>query len=1066
MFPGRMTTPRDMRFPLKTIGVWVILLLLVPAGGLSAGSYRWRNVEIGGGGFVTGTVFHPKEPGLVYARTDVGGIYRLDTKTNRWIALNDGIGGLDNEFQHLGVMTIGLDPNDTDRVYIATGQYAGPESWKLPSRVYRSIDRGATWLPFVTPGFKMGGNDEGRGTGERMAVDPVAGNNILVGTSNAGIWRSTDHGETWARLGSFPADLTNLTFLSYASTSHTNPGPNRRVYAGVKTLDGRSFWYSDNNGDTWAEVANHPGKTAGKEMMPLQAAFDAAGVLYTTWGNAPGPNRHANHHGVWKVSANAESWTSIPPPHGQGFFAGIAADPRVAGHVVVTTLLRWWPRDEVYRSTDGGSTWTPVLTTATKSLGNSPWATPKPHWMTDIDIDPFDSNRAIFNTGFGLFQTTNLSGDGTARVWTFFNDGLEETVPHGLLSPTTGPPLVSVIADYTGFRHDHLDRSPKGGIHLPAGGSTSILSGAYLAPGKMIRQNRGSTYFSEDAAATWSAFPTTPQPTIHGHGRVIFSTDGRRLLWCPPNSPAFLSIDHGLTWAPVATAASPVHPSGRPAFTVLAGSAGTPGDENGNGGNTRCDSPGAVALDPTGILHLADTGNHTIRRIDGNGTTTTIAGGSRAPGSNDGKSTAARFNRPEGITVSSDKTVFVADTGNHTIRKISAAGVVTTLAGSAGLAGSTDAVASGARFHSPCGIAIDVEGNVLVCDTGNHTIRRVSPAGEVSTIAGRSGQSGTADGRGQDARFHSPRGIAIDAQGNLFVADTGNHTIRRISSTGDVITFAGYAGAAGSTDGNGSGARFHSPHGIAIDSGGIMHVADAGNHGIRKIHPDRHVITVGGVGDSPGSQAGRLDGRFSSPTGIAVPPNGINLYIADTGNHRILRGYHQNTLIPLADKVDGNRFYLWDGMAKSLLTSTDGGESFSVMASKLNPAFSGFHTVPGHHGHLWALAGNSGLFRSSDFGASFRKIAPVAAAHRLGFGRAKPGNTYPAVFLWGKIGTVVGIFRSDDAGATWIRINDDRHQFGFLNDITGDPRVYGRVYLGTSGRGVIVGDIEDGLPPL
>ena len=111
----------------------------------SAQSYTWRNAEIGGGGFVTGTVFHPTEPGLVYARTDVGGIYRLDTATNRWIPLNDDIGGLNNEFQHLGVLTIGLDPSDANRVYIATGQYGGTESWKLPSRIYRSTNRGATW---------------------------------------------------------------------------------------------------------------------------------------------------------------------------------------------------------------------------------------------------------------------------------------------------------------------------------------------------------------------------------------------------------------------------------------------------------------------------------------------------------------------------------------------------------------------------------------------------------------------------------------------------------------------------------------------------------------------------------------------------------------------------------------------------------------------------------------------------------------------------------------------------------------------------------------------------------
>jgi xyloglucan-specific exo-beta-1,4-glucanase len=487
----------------------------------SAQSHQWRTVEIGGCGFVTGTVFHHGESGLVYARTDVGGAYRMDSTTNnRWVALNDDIGGLNNEFQHLGVQTIGLDPNDPNRVYIATGQYAGTESWKLNSRIYRSTNRGATWS-YVTPGFKMAGNGEGRGTGERMAVDPLNGANILVGSNNLGIWRSTDYGVTWARLANFPSTLTNLNFLLFAPASAPGPGPNRRVYAAANTLTGQSFWFSDDNGNNWSEVPNHPGKTVGQEMMPLQGSFDAAGVFYSTWGNATGPSNYATDYGVWKMSADGSTWTSILPPTGQGFFGGISADPNQAGHVVVSTLLRWWPGDEVYRSTDGGATWTAALRTATKSLGNSPWANPGPHWITDIDIDPFNSNRAIFNTGFGLFQTTNLSSSGAARNWTFFNDGLEEAVPLGLHSPTAGPPLISVIGDYTGFRHDDLNRSPLRGALSPGSGSTSVITGADLAPAKVIRQNSGTTLYSQDAAATWASFPSTPAPIINGHNRVV-----------------------------------------------------------------------------------------------------------------------------------------------------------------------------------------------------------------------------------------------------------------------------------------------------------------------------------------------------------------------------------------------------------------------------------------------------------------------------------------------------------------------------------------------------------------
>jgi sugar lactone lactonase YvrE len=1025
----------------------------------SAQSYNWRTVEIGGTGFVTGTVFHPTEPGLAYARTDVGGTYRLDAATNRWIALNDDIGGLNNEFQHLGVQTIGLDPNDANRVYIATGQYAGTESWKLNSRIYRSTNRGATWT-YVTPGFKMAGNGEGRGTGERMAVDPVNGANLLVGSNNLGIWRSTDYGTTWARLPNFPSTLTNLNFLLYAPANASGPGPNRRVYAAANTFTGQSFWYSDNNGDSWAEVPNHPGKTPGAEMMPLQGSFDAAGVFYSTWGDQTGPTNYATNYGVWKMSAVGNTWTSILPPTGQGFFAGISADPRVAGHVVVSTLLRWWPGDEVYRSTDGGSTWTAALRTGTKSLGNSPWATPSPHWMTDIDIDPFNSNRAMFNTGFGLFQTTNLAATGTARTWTFFNDGLEESVPLGLHSPTAGPPLVSVIGDYTGFRHDDLNRSPlRGGLN-PGSGSTNVITGADLAPAKMIRQNSGTTLYSQDGAATWAAFPTTPAPIINGHNRVILSTDGQRLLWCPPNAPAYLSTNNGATWTVATGSQSLISAGGTPRFGVLAGSAGVPGTTNANGGDARFDSPAAIALDSAGVRYIADTANHTIRRIVANGGVNTMAGGAGVSGSTDAATTTARFNSPAGIAVDAAKNVYVSDTGNHTVRKITSAGVVTTLAGSPGLTGSGDATGGSARFNTPAGLAVDASGNVFVCDAGNHTIRKITSAGVVTTVAGLAGTSGTTNATGTAARFNSPTGITLDSAGNLYVADSGNHAIRKITPAGEVTTFAGLAGTSGSTDATTASARFNTPRGVTIDATGTFHVADSGNHTIRKITAAGVVTTAAGLAGTSGSTTGNGGtARFSNPTGIASSPDGYNLYVADTANHTIRRGYHGNTLTPLADRVDGLRFYLWDGTAKRLLTSTDGGVSFSQVATGMNTAFALFRTVPGQNGHIWVRAGSSGIYRSTNFGGTFAKLSSVAEVYQFDFGKAKPGNTHPAVFIWGKVGTTVGFFRSDDTGATWTRINDNLHNFGYQNDIAGDPRVYGRVYLATSGRGVVVGEI-------
>jgi sugar lactone lactonase YvrE len=1053
--------------PFRTGRLWLSGLLaasvlLVSIGAMAAGNYTWSSVEIGGGGFVTGTVFHPSEQGLVYARTDVGGTYRLDAATNRWIALNDDIGGLNNEFQHLGVLSIGLDPSDPNKLYIATGQYGGAESWKLPSRVYRSSDRGNTWTGYVTPGFKMAGNGEGRGTGERFAVNPTNGAIILVGTSGQGIWRSTDSGATWVRLPNFSATITSLNFLIYAPANASGPGPARRVYAAGRTLTEASLWYSDDNGDTWTAVPNQPGRVAGKEMFPLMGSFDAAGTFYVTWGDQTGPSSWAANYGVWKLPAGSTTWTSILPPTGQGFFAGISADPRVAGHVVVTTLLRWSPGDEVYRSTDGGKNWTAVLrsTGTTISTGNSPWASgASPHWMTDIDIDPFDSNRVIFNTGFGLFQTTNLSAASASRVWTFFNDGLEELVPLGLLSPTGGAPLISVTGDYTGFRHDNIRQSPMRGRHSPGNGSNNILAGADLAPLKMIRQNSSDTYLSKDGGATWAGFPSQPSATINGDNRVVLSADGNRFLWCPAGSPAFYSTNNGSAWTQSANA-SVTNANGNLTVTTLAGTLGTAGAVNNTGTGASFNSPSAIAVGSTGIRYVADTGNHLIRVINGGGSVSTLAGAAGVSGSTDNSTgSSARFNSPSGITVASGA-IFVADTLNHTIRRVSTGGNVTTFAGTAGSSGATDGTGSAARFNNPRGLAADSAGNLYVADTGNHVIRKITTGGVVTTLAGSAGLSGSTDGTGAAARFSSPRGVAVDSGGNVFVADTGNHVIRKITSAGVVTTLAGTAGTSGSANGTGSAARFNSPQGVAADSSGNIHVADTGNSIVRRITPAGVVTTVAGTASTTGTtDSTGAAARFNAPAGIAADANGSNIYIADTANHGIRRTTSYLTLTPLADRVNPLRMYLWDGTNKALYSSSDGGVSFAVAATGLNSAIGAFRTVPGKTGHIWARAGDSGFFQSTDFGKTFTKLSNVTGVYQFDFGKSAPSGTYPSIFIWGKVNNVIGFYRSDNQGASWTRINDDLHQFGYINDIAADSRTYGRVFLATSGRGVIVGEL-------
>jgi len=321
--------------------------------------------------------------------------------------------------------------------------------------------------------------------------------------------------------------------------------------------------------------------------------------------------------------------------------------------------------------------------------------------------------------------------------------------------------------------------------------------------------------------------------------------------------------------------------------TTLAGSAGVAGSADGTGSAARFCNPVGVAVDGAGNVYVADTWNHTIRKVTPLGVVTTLAGSAGTAGSTDGTGNAAQFNCPCGVAVDSVGNVYVAERDNYTIRKVTPAGVVTTLAGSAGMWGSADGAGSVARFNMPVGVAVDSAGNVFVADTGNQTIRKVTPSGVVTTLAGSAGGSGSTDGTGITARFYSPKGVAADSAGNVYVADTGNQTIRKVTSAGVVTTLAGSAGVAGSADGTGSAARFCNPYGVAVDSTGNVFVGDTGNCTIRKVTAGGVVTTLAGSVGSTGSADGTGSAaRFYSPEGVAVDSSG-NMYVADTDNHTI-----------------------------------------------------------------------------------------------------------------------------------------------------------------------------------
>jgi hypothetical protein len=310
-------------------------------------------------------------------------------------------------------------------------------------------------------------------------------------------------------------------------------------------------------------------------------------------------------------------------------------------------------------------------------------------------------------------------------------------------------------------------------------------------------------------------------------------------------------------------------------FSTFAGKAGYAGTNDGTGGGARFDDPAGVAVDTNGNVFVADSYNDTIRKITPSGVVSTVAGSPGNDGFQDGTGQGALFSNPSGVTVDSLGNIYVADTGNNAVRKITPGGAVSTI---------------NFTFNSPEGVAAGANGSVYVSDTGNHVIRMVSASGAVSLVAGRSGVNGSADGTGGAARFDVPTGLATDQAGNIYVADSYNDMIRKIAPGGVVTTIAGNPDYYGYDDGLGTNALFDNPTGVAVDGAGNVYVADQDNSTIRLITPNGTVTTVGGVpGDNDFANGVGSSALFSYASGVAVDTSS-NLYVADFYNDVIRKG--------------------------------------------------------------------------------------------------------------------------------------------------------------------------------
>lgn len=537
-----------------TVRLALLLLTACLAGGANAAPpqpYTWRNVAIVAGGFMPGIEFSPKEPNLIFIRADIGGAYRWNATDNRWIPLTDWADA--DNWNRNGIESIAPDPTDANRVYIASGTYTS--SWAGNGAILRSDDRGDTWQITPMP-FKMGGNEDGRSIGERLAVDPHSPNILYLGTRHDGLWKSTDRGATWAKVQTFPFQGRRrdygVGFIVFAPDSPS-------IFVGV--ADGPVHLYrSADDGETWTPVEGQPA-----HLLPHHGIFTPDGLLYLTYTNGPGPNNVTNG-AVFVYDTHAQTWTDITPlkPGSDGHppfgYAGLSIDAQHPQTIMVSTIDRWNPGDDIFRTTDGGKTWKALSNFSQRDASASPYlywgrpTLPLGHWIGSVEIDPFNSDHVLYVTGatvWGCNDITQMDRDQTTH-WKVAGNGIEETAVLDLLSLPAGPHLISALGDLGGFRHDDLDVSPPDGMSSnPIMTSTRCLDFAASVPAFVVRVGDGQRgrrgAFSLDAGATWQPFASDP-PSGRGGGSIAVSCDGRTLIWSPANASVWRSSNRGVNW--------------------------------------------------------------------------------------------------------------------------------------------------------------------------------------------------------------------------------------------------------------------------------------------------------------------------------------------------------------------------------------------------------------------------------------------------------------------------------------------------------------------------------------
>jgi len=534
--------------------------------------YRWSNVAIVGGGYVPAILFHPRQQGLAFARTDIGGAYRRDPATKVWVPVMDGISSSPN-WWYASPEAMGFDPKDPQRIYLAVGYYASPITgsigWDGNGAMLASSDGGKSFTTVPLP-FKNGSNDNGRGGGERISVDPNAPSNVYFGTRNAGVYLSTDYGASWQPMTGFPASATmsNTGRSSDAGVVTVTPylvdGATAAVYAGVSAngagTDAMGLYVTTDPGNisaTWKPVQGQP-----TGMLVQHVVTGPNNKLYIDYTDHEGPEGIGKSQ-LWEFTPDSSRksglWRQIAVPGGP--IGGMALSQSRSGLMLVSTVDHYSPSDTRWISGDYGETWHEVgVNGASYDSSVSPFIhNGSQNWESGIAIDPFNPAHAIYGTGGTVYETYNLTdglNGGIVKWSTEGARGIEETSVVSLIAPPSGKTLlVAGLGDWGGFAFTDLTNSPSQGNFnslapaLPSGldyvqsKPTTIV--ASIAPG-WKPYSGPKAQISTDGGMTWSSFAGSVD--TKGSGAIAASADGSSFLWAPDD----IGVQHGSNgnWSP------------------------------------------------------------------------------------------------------------------------------------------------------------------------------------------------------------------------------------------------------------------------------------------------------------------------------------------------------------------------------------------------------------------------------------------------------------------------------------------------------------------------------------